>query len=146
MSSLVAPAVIAALLLSPGTALAFEKNGEDEGDRPELDIRATPRTGFSPLSVLFTLELKEGDDREDYYCPELEWEWGDGDRSVQESDCDPWVPGETKIARRYTARHLFRFSGIYTVTVRLRRVDRTIARITHRITIRQGAGEQFPQD
>jgi hypothetical protein len=147
MSSLAAPAVaLAALLMTPGVASSLGEEKDDKPDRPELDIRATPRTGFSPLSVLFTLELKEGGDHEDYYCPELEWEWGDGDRSIQESDCDPWVPGETKITRRYTNRHLFRFSGVYTVTVRLKRVDRTIARITHRLTVRQGAGERYPQD
>jgi len=140
MSSLVAPAVIAALLLSPGTALAFEKNGEDEGDRPELDIRATPRTGFSPLSVLFTLELKEGDDREDYYCPELEWDWDDGGRSVQESDCPPLESGG-EFDRRYTNTHAFRQAGTYNVKVTLRKANRSIAVAATTVTVRPGLGD-----
>lgn len=140
-------ATLAAMLLAlPGVAPAAEKDEDKEPERPELELRATPRAGFSPLNVLFTLELEGGGEHEDYYCPELEWEWGDGDRSIQESDCDPWVPGETEITRRYTNRHTFRFSGVYTVTVRLKRVDRTVARTSYRLTVRQGAGEQFPRD
>jgi hypothetical protein len=99
--------------------------------------------GFSPVDALFTLELKGGGDHEDYYCPELEWEWGDGGRSVTESDCDPFVAGETEIERRFTARHHFKHSGNYQVMVRLKRVDRTVARVSVNLTVRPGVGDQY---
>ena len=52
--------------------------------------------------------------------PEVEWEWGDGGKSVTEGDCDPWEPG-MKIDRRYTGRHEYRYSGRYRVRVTLSR-------------------------
>lgn len=136
-------AISTAALLATPFALAPEARAEEEPKKPELELRVTPRMGFSPINALFTLELEGGGDHEDYYCPELEWEWGDGGRSVQESDCDPFVPGETEITRRFTARHLFKYSGNYNVTVRLKRVDRTVARVSTVLTVRPGVGDQY---
>jgi len=133
---------MAALALSAFLAPAA---AEDEVKKPSLELRVTPRMGFSPINALFTLELNGGGEHEDYYCPELEWEWGDGSRSVQESDCDPFVPGETKIERRFTSRHLFKQSGNYSVTVRLKRVDKTIAKVSAQLTVRPGIGDQYQQ-
>jgi hypothetical protein len=119
--------------------------GEGEPKKPGLELRVNPRMGFSPINALFTLELEGGDDHEDYYCPELEWEWGDGSRSVTESDCDPFVAGETRIDRRYTNRHEFKQSGNYNVTVRLKRADRTVAKVSTTLTVRAGIGDQYQQ-
>jgi len=55
-------------------------------EKPKLSLRPSPRQGFSPLNVTFTLQLKGGDDLEKYYCPEVEWEWGDGGKSVREGE------------------------------------------------------------
>ena len=55
--------------------------------KPKLDLRATPRMAFSPVNVLLVAELTGGDDVEEYYCPELEWDWDDGGKSVHEADC-----------------------------------------------------------
>jgi hypothetical protein len=62
---------------------------------------------------------------QDFYCPELEWVWDDGARSVRQSDCEPADP-ETKIERHFSARHSFQAAGEYDVTLRLRRADRVI--------------------
>jgi hypothetical protein len=132
----------AALLAAPFSLAPEARAAEGELEKPGLELRVTPRMGFSPINALFTLELDGGDEHEDYYCPELEWEWGDGSRSVQESDCEPFVPGETKIDRRYTGRHLFKHSGNYHVTVRLKRVDRTVAKVSTTLTVRPGIGDQ----
>ena len=61
-----------------------------------------------------------GDDVEEYYCPELEWDWDDGGKSVQESDCPPFEAGVTKIERRFTAEHEYRKAGVYNVKVTMR--------------------------
>jgi hypothetical protein len=133
----------AALLAAPIALAPQARAAEEQQKKPGLELRVTPRMGFSPIDALFTLELEGGDEHEDYYCPELEWEWGDGSRSVTESDCDPYVPGETKIDRRYTNRHLFKRSGNYNVTVRLKRVDRTVAKVSATLTVRPGIGDQY---
>jgi hypothetical protein len=137
--------VLAAAFVLAGGASATEK--DDGGDdKPAIDLRMSPRMGFSPLSVLFTLEFKGGDEHEDYYCPEIEWEWGDGSISTHESDCDPFVPGESKIDRRYIERHLYQYSGTYPMKVRIKRVDRLIATASIRVSIRPGPGDQNRRD
>jgi hypothetical protein len=125
-------------LVTPGPAGGDDD--DDKGKRPELLLRATPRFSFSPASILFTAELKGGDDAEELYCPEVEWEWGDGGKSVSEGDCDPWEPG-TKIARRHMGRHEFRYAGAYLVRVILRKADKTIMQRTIRISVKPGIGD-----
>jgi hypothetical protein len=71
-------------------------------------------------------ELKGGQDVEDFYCPGLEWDWGDGTHSAYESDCAPFEEGTT-LDRFFSARHAFRAPGAYNVRLTLRRATRTIA-------------------
>jgi hypothetical protein len=103
--------------------------------RPHLDLRASPRVAFSPVEILVTGELKGGQDVEDFYCPGLEWDWGDGSRSVHESDCSPFGEGTT-LDRFFTARHAFRAPGEYSVRLTLRRADRTVAAASVVVTVR----------
>ena len=110
--------------------------------KPRLDLRATPRMAFSPVNVFLTAELTGGDDVEELYCPELEWDWDDGGKSTQESDCAPWEPGKTKIERRFTADHEFRRAGVYNVKVTMRRSGRSIAAANVRVTVRPGLGDR----
>jgi hypothetical protein len=133
-----ASGVAAALALAAGMALAAEAKPK----KPRLDLRATPRMAFSPVNVFFTAELTGGDDVEQYYCPELEWEWDDGGKSTQESDCPPWEAGKTKIERRFTADHEYRRAGVYNVKVTMRRSDRSMAAATVRVTVRPGLGDR----
>jgi hypothetical protein len=132
-------ALLAAFVVAvPG--LAGDDDKKEKGKRPEFHLRATPRFAFSPATILFTAELKGGDDVEELYCPEVEWEWGDGGKSVSEGDCDPWEPG-TKIARRHMGRHEFRYAGAYLVRVILRKADKTIMQRTIRISVKPGIGD-----
>ena len=94
-------AVIAVALAAP--APAREAKPETKLKKPRLDLRATPRMAFSPVNIFLIAELQGGDDVEEYYCPQLEWDWDDGGKSVQEGDCAPFVAGTTKIERRFTA-------------------------------------------
>jgi hypothetical protein len=80
-------------------------------------------------------ELVGGDEHEDYYCPALEWDWGDGNRSAQESDCEPFGPNAT-LERRFSARHSYHVAGNYNVRLTLRRADRTVAVATVPVLVR----------
>ncbi len=94
--------------------------------RPQLDLRASPRVAFSPAQILITGQLKGGAELEEFYCPGLEWDWGDGTRSQYESDCAPFESGTT-LERFFSARHAYRSPGAYQVRLTLRRADRTLA-------------------
>jgi plastocyanin len=113
------------------------------GKRPGMELRSSPRFAFSPANVLFTAELKGGDDIEELYCPEVEWEWGDGGKSVKEADCDPWTDG-AKIERRFTANHTFQFAGVYRVKATLRKTGKQLLSQTLTLTIRAGLGDTSP--
>jgi len=109
--------------------------------KPSLSLRATPRMAFSPVNVFLTAELTGGEDVEEMYCPELEWDWGNGGKSVQESDCSPYEPGVSKIERRFTAEHEYRRAGLYSIAVTLRRNGKAIARADVKVTVRPGIGD-----
>jgi hypothetical protein len=134
-------ALLAALVLvTPGLA----RDDDEEGDKPELHLRSTPRFAFSPAEILFTAELKGGDDVEELYCPEVEWEFGDGGRSISEADCDPWEPG-MKIDRRYTKRHEYRRAGNYRVRVSLSKTGDRILSTSMTVNVRPGVSDPTMQ-
>ena len=108
--------------------------------KPRLDLRATPRMAFSPVNVLLTAELVGGDELEEYYCPGLEWNWGDGARSVRESDCPPFQPG-SEFVRRFSAEHGYRRAGEYEITIPLRRANNALAMASARVAVRPGLGD-----
>ncbi len=143
-------AVVACVALCAGgstLARADDHKNDDAkkggGKRPAMELRSSPRFAFSPANVLFTAELKGGDDVEELYCPEVEWEWGDGGKSVKEGDCDPWTEG-AKIERRFTANHTFQFAGVYRVKATLRKTGKQLLSQTMTLTIRAGLGDTSP--
>lgn len=137
-----APLVVLTLLAALSDAgAAPQQPAPRKPKRPTLTLRGTPRMAFSPVNVFFTAELQGGDDVEQFYCPEVEWWWGDGGKSVQESDCPPYEPGVTKIERRFTADHEFRRAFVYTVAVTLRRANRAFAKADVKITVRAGIAD-----
>jgi len=134
------PAVIAVALVAP--ASARDAKPEAKLKKPRLDLRATPRMAFSPVNIFLIAELQGGDDVEEYYCPQLEWDWDDGGKSVQEGDCPPFVAGTTRIDRRFTAEHEYRRAGGYTIKVTMRRANRSFAASNVRVTVRPGLGDR----
>jgi hypothetical protein len=130
-------AAVFALVMSGSGA-----SSEEKPKKPHLELKASPRFAFSPANVFLTAELKGGGDVEEYHCPEIEWEWDDGGKSTQESDCPPWEPGKTKIERRFTSDHEFRRAGVYNVKVTMRRADRSMAAASVRVTVRPGLGDR----
>jgi hypothetical protein len=135
------PRLLAVLLLTAVSALPAEDK-KASPKRPGLDLRATPRMAFSPADIFFTAELKGGDDNhEDLYCPEVTWEWGDGGKSVEESDCEPYTES-SKIERRFTAHHTYGRAAVYAVKVTLRKSGRSVAAQTVQVTVRPGLGDR----
>ncbi|MBI3931780.1 MAG: hypothetical protein HY317_00065 [Acidobacteria bacterium] len=132
--------VLVALAASLAAAGPGGAGNEAKGKKPRLELRVVPRMAFSPVTAFLTAELTGGDDVEEYYCPELEWDWDDGGKSVREADCPPFEPG-TKIQRRFTAEHEYKRAGAYNIKVTLRRTDRPFAAQTVRLTVRPGLGD-----
>src|SRR5512143_1828334 len=101
--------------------------------RPHVALRATPRRAFPPANVLAVAELK-GRPGEDFYCPGIEWEWGDGSRSASEGDCPPYHEG-AEVERFYSARHAYGAPGTYDLKLTMRRAHRTLAVATLEIVV-----------
>ena len=108
--------------------------------KPHLELRSSPRMGFSPLHVLLTAELTGGDEVEDYYCPALEWDWSDGAKSSYEQDCPPFETG-AKLVRRFTGEHAYGGPGLYNVKLTLKRSGRTVATANTTVMVNAGVGQ-----
>jgi hypothetical protein len=119
-------------------ALAAPIVAAESGDRPRLDLRATPRMAFSPTVVHVTAELSGGDEIEEFYCPELEWDWDDGARSERGSDCPPFQAGQSEFERFWSADHVYRQAGSYNVKITMKRAGRTVAVASSRVEVRPG--------
>ncbi len=137
--SLLAVLVVA---LATGDAAGAQRGGDDK--KPSLSLRATPPVGFSPLRVRLVVDVRGGaDDFEDFYCPAVEWDWGDGTVSGNSEDCDPYQAGKSTIRRRYTIEHVFRQPGTFQVFFRLKRRDRVIAASSSNVQVRPGVRDEF---
>jgi len=130
-------------LLLPALVAAAPQKDKDretgsEAKRPKLTLRAQPVIAMSPARVVLTAELQGGaNDYEEFYCPSIEWDWGDGTQSEATSDCAPYEPGKSEIKRRFTVEHVFR-AGAYRVTFKLKRRDRAVGFASVNIQIRPG--------
>jgi hypothetical protein len=147
------PPVVFALALwlglaAAGFAWAQQKTDRDaakaqEGKRPKINVRAQPSVGVAPARVVLTGELQGGaDDFEEYYCPSIEWEWGDDTSSESTLDCEPYEAGKTQIKRRYTVQHTFRHEGSYKVYFHLKRKDKLLG--SGSVTVQVQPGAQGP--
>jgi hypothetical protein len=122
-----ASALIAALPLSAQS----EARAKSEPKRPQLTLKATPGSGMVPVRISGVAELKGGDDDfEEYYCPTIEWNWGDGTVSESSNDCEPYEPGKSQIKRRYTVSHPYKQGGHYRISFRLKQRDKVVGSAT----------------
>jgi hypothetical protein len=129
-----------ASVMSATAAQASEKAQSSEKDRPKVSLKATPMMSRAPARVVLTAELTGGaDDYEAYYCPTVEWDWGDGTQSESTLDCEPYEPGKSEIKRRFTVVHQFK-GGNHKVMFRLKRHDKTLTAATVRIQVQPGLG------
>lgn len=130
-----------AVLIIPAPALGAQGGSK----KPSLSLRANPPISFAPARIVVVAEVKGGpDDFEDFYCPVVEWEWGDGTTSVAEADCLPYEPGKSQIKRRYTMERQFRNEGGFRIQVRFKKGDRVTALAATSIQVRPGVGPGGP--
>jgi hypothetical protein len=130
---------VAATLVS---AYAYQKDDKDnsqDAKRPKVTLKAQPMISMAPSRVVLTAELVGGaGDLQDYYCPAIEWDWGDGTKSEASNDCQPYEPGKSEIKRRFTVDHVFRGPGNYRVLFRLKQHDKAVGVATAQIQVRPG--------
>jgi hypothetical protein len=127
-------AVAGAVLLAVSVSTAGQ-----EKKRPSVSVRANPSAGFSPLKVSLTAEVNGGpDDFADFYCPTVEWVWGDDTRAESTSDCDPYEPGKSEIKRRYFVSRIFNTAGNYKVEFRLKQKNKVVGSGSIQLQIRPG--------
>ena len=128
-----------ALLIVPITALQAREQGNK---KPSLSLKASPAVSFAPARVVLVAEVKNGaNDNEEFYCPTVEWEWGDLTTSVAEADCDPYVAGQSEIKRRYTIEHRFRNPGAFKIILRLKKGSKVVATANTQVQVRAGLGQ-----
>lgn len=110
-----------------------------EKKKPSISVRASPAAGFSPLRVSLSAEIKGGDnDFADFYCPTIEWVWGDDTRAESTSDCDPYEAGRSEIRRRYSMSRIFQTAGNYKVEFRLKQKDKVVGAGSTTVQVRPG--------
>jgi hypothetical protein len=133
--------VIVLAVLSAGV-LDAQRDGADR--KPSLSLRATPPVGFSPLRVRVVVDVRGGaDDYSDFYCPTIEWDWGDGTVSENAEDCDPYEAGKSAIRRRFSAEHVYRQSGTFQIYFRLKQKDKTLGVSSANVQVRAGIRDEF---
>jgi hypothetical protein len=124
-----------------------KSQGEEKAKKPTLSLRASPPISFSPANIHLVAELRGGpDDYEDFYCPAVEWDWGDGTRSENSSDCDPYEAGVSQISRRFSKTHVYNIQGRYRVQVRLKRNTKVLTSASTNIQVRAGIREMGPYE
>ncbi|MGE5813685.1 MAG: hypothetical protein ACM36C_04290 [Acidobacteriota bacterium] len=107
--------------------------------KPSVSVKANPSVSFSPARVVFVADLKGGaDDFEEFYCADVEWEWGDGTESENSTDCEPYEPGKSKIQRHFSTEHRYETQGEYRVVFRLKRQDKIVGSGTTIVRVRPG--------
>ena len=148
MSRSVTTSVLCAAVLFIGTgvpapAQSDEKQEKEKRDpkRPALSLKATPGTGMVPVRISATAEFKGGDDDfQEYYCPAVEWNWGDGTVSQTANDCEPYEAGVSQIRRRFTGSHTYKRPGAFRIVFRLKHRDRVLISQTTIVRLLGGGG------
>jgi hypothetical protein len=108
-------------------------------NKPSISVRASPITGFSPLKVFLSAEIKGGpDDFAEYYCPTVEWVWGDDTRAESTVDCDPYEAGKSEIRRRYSVTRIFQTAGNFKVEFRLKQKNKVVGAGSTTVQVRPG--------
>jgi hypothetical protein len=108
--------------------------------KPTVEFKALRKmtqlqVGHCDAEVAFSLRVFDGG-VEDYYCPRVVFEWEDGSRSMEESDCVPFEQAEPADHRRtWTRSRKFQGSGNFSVQAHICRGERRIKSIRATATI-----------
>ncbi|MFA5907617.1 MAG: hypothetical protein WC815_02465 [Vicinamibacterales bacterium] len=128
-----------ALLIIPSNALQARAQGGNK--KPSLSLKATPAVSFAPARIVVVAEVKGGaEDNEEFYCPTVEWEWGDLTTSTAEADCEPYVAGKSQIKRRYTVEHQYQNAGGFRIRLLLKKGTKVVASANTLVQVRPGLG------
>ena len=108
--------------------------------KPTIEFKPFKRivplsVGQCDAEVLFSLRVADGG-VEDYYCPKVVFEWEDGTRSVEESDCVPFdqaAPEDHK--RSWTRSRKFQGAGTFSIQAHLCRGERRIKSLKTTVTV-----------
>jgi hypothetical protein len=135
-----ATAALAMAVYAPlGAAQKGDKSKDQESGRPRITLRAQPVVAVSPARIVLTAELVGGaDDFQEFYCPTVEWAWGDDTVSESTVDCDPYEPGKSQIKRRFTVEHVFRRAGAYKVYFHLKRNEKMLGSASVTVQVQPG--------
>jgi hypothetical protein len=125
------------LLLTSSVALYGREQGGNN-KKPSLSLKATPAVSFAPARIVLVGELKGGGEIESFYCPSVEWEWGDGTTSSAETDCTPYEEGKSQIKRRYSVEHQYKNPGQFRVVLRLKKGEKVSAMANTNVQVRPG--------
>ena len=129
-----------AVLLVPSPAMQAREQGNKKAS---LSLKAAPAVSFAPARIVVVAEIKGGaEDSEEFYCPTVEWEWGDDTVSTAEADCDPYSAGKSAIKRRYTIEHRFKNPGGFKIIMRLKKGTKIIATANTLVQVRAGLGQE----
>ena len=138
-----AAACVAAAMAS--TLVLAQKNDKDskgqDNKRPKITLKLQPSVAIAPARVTLTVEVTGGpDDYQDFYCPSIQWEWGDDTTSESTIDCDPYEAGKSQIKRRYTTQHQFRRAGVYKVYFHMKQKERFLGSAMATLQVQPGLG------
>jgi hypothetical protein len=140
------PAVGAGILAMGMTPVVSTDEVPDA--KPSVSVRASPAVGFAPMRVVLTAEVKGGqNDYEEFYCATVEWDitsvngLGDGGKSEQKLECDPYEAGKSEIKRRFVREQVFKTSGEYRVKFNLKQKNKVVGGGGTTIRVREGLGD-----
>jgi len=120
-----------ALLLAPFSSGA-------PASKPKLTLKALPANGTTSTLFLFQAILTGGEDTEDFYCLGIEWVWEEQlDSSLNEAECPPYKPGETRIDRSFSEEQTFHTAGSHLVKVVLLKGEKEIAAASITVKVRE---------
>jgi hypothetical protein len=123
--------------------LAVAVSDTDKNSRPKISVKANPAMAVAPARVVVSADLNGGaNDYEEFYCPSIEWDWGDDTKSTTSADCDPYEAGKSEIKRRFTADHTYQMGGNFRIQFRIKKKNKSIAGASTSVTIRPGIGER----
>jgi len=156
------PALLSAALVSLGVSSVPETVAGDEKEKPSINVKVSPASGFAPMRAVITVELKGGaDDYEEFYCPTIEWDITVRDaaplndpmarmtdsqpvqKSEQKLDCDPYEAGKSEIKRRFVREQMFKTAGEYSIRFNLKQKDKVVGGGRTSLRVRGGVRDGF---